>query len=82
MKNKMLMVNTLRIITLGIPYKGTKTQRRDLTTRKIYQLMQERNIGSHKQNKKYFTYKAMYYNPSTKSMVDVIPITELDPFIC
>jgi hypothetical protein len=44
--------------------------------------MQERNIGSHKQNKKYFTYKAMYYNPSTKSMVDVIPITELYPFIC
>jgi hypothetical protein len=68
MKNKMLMVNTLRIITLGIPYKGTKTQRRDLTTRKIYQLMQERNIGSHKQNKKYFTYKALLYIDSAISI--------------
>lgn len=38
------MVNTLRISTLGIPYKGTKTQRRDLTTRKIYQLMQEHAV--------------------------------------
>lgn len=64
------------------PFYQRGTLRSKATPRKIYQLMQERNIGSHKQNKKYFTYKAMYYNPSTKSMVDVIPITELYPFIC
>jgi hypothetical protein len=29
----------------------------------------------------YFCFKAMYYNQRTKSMVDFIPITELDPLI-